>query len=463
MLLALLLATSNAFSGRSPGSVCRFPCEGRIHCQRRIMCSSVRGLFLTALTLMIATAHEGCSDHHDHDHHDHGHTDEHVHGHHHDHHHGHHHHHHHEAAASLSLPDLALAFKNSAIDLCPWLLTGLVVTVVWQDLLGSLLHMSSLSRFLMLDTKGGTGVFTLMKVCVTAALLGLAVPLCSCGAVPLALALSASGHAPAAVVTFLTAAQSAGVDSFVLSVGLLGWSAAFFRLVGASVISISAGMAVGRVPPRVGAAENGVSKKESSKGWSWWGKVRRISSLLREVWPVLTLGLVASTVAERVVGAGGLTIASQFYGSDFVLRTSVIVLSLPFQLCEHGVVSFAQALHRAGASPGLCQAFLLVAPATNVTTIAAVLRSAGNSAAVAVRCVVGICGAALAISYFTDFVLADSFDLSMEQPASAFELPSWWVNGSVYVVGALLIFSFVTPLLQPGSASQSDAKKKKNN
>lgn len=76
---------------------------------------------------------------------------------------------------------------------------------------------------------------------------GLATPLCSCGALPMALSLSAAGSAPAAVVSFLTAAQSAGLDSVVFTNGMMGWQVALYRLFGSLLIAVASGVAVGNI------------------------------------------------------------------------------------------------------------------------------------------------------------------------------------------------------------------------
>ena len=49
--------------------------------------------------------------------------------------------------------------------------------------------------------------------CAKAAAVGLATPLCSCGAIPIAVGLHAAGASLPAVVAFLTASQGAGLDS----------------------------------------------------------------------------------------------------------------------------------------------------------------------------------------------------------------------------------------------------------
>ena len=63
---------------------------------------------------------------------------------------------------------------------------------------------------------------------------------------------------------------------------------------------------------------------------------------------------------------------------SLLARIIIVVGALPFQLCEHGVVSFAAALQKAGASHGTAHAFLLAAPATNLSTIGALVKCTGD-------------------------------------------------------------------------------------
>lgn len=308
-----------------------------------------------------------------------------------------------------------------------------------------------------------------------ASLLGLATPLCSCGAIPLALALGAVGCAPAAVVSFLTAAQSAGLDSVAITFGILGWQTALFRLVGAFSLSVAAGAAVGHVSggrssgtaaPSAAASvvEDASSPERRRSKRTWSSRVRKVYALLDETWFVLALGLLATTIAESLFGAADLVrvvdstdvsetaapalppLRSRSAWSDLVLRLTVIFGGLPFQLCEHGVVSFARALQQSGVSPGLAQAFLLCAPATNIGTLATVMRSTGNSPVAAMRSAVAICVVGLLLSYFVDSVFPERLSLIDDRHSlanSSVTLPSWWIRSSVYVVGAMLALSIV--------------------
>merc|ERR1719444_266089 len=60
--------------------------------------------------------------------------------------------------------------------------------------------------------------------------IGLASPLCSCGTLPIGIGMAGAGAAPSAVVAFLIAAQSAGIDSLIFTFGVLGRNVALARL-----------------------------------------------------------------------------------------------------------------------------------------------------------------------------------------------------------------------------------------
>eukprot|EP00946_MAST-07B_sp_MAST-7B-sp1_P003046 g3046.t1 len=452
-----------------------------------------------------------------------------------------------DGAAAGSIPLLEqLAAK--AADACPWLLVGLLSSVALQS---ANLPVERL-RYWLSGSKGGAApshwVFALR--CSLASLLGLATPLCSCGAFPVALSLAAQGVSPAAVVSFLTSAQSAGIDSAAITVGMLGWKMAFFRLVGAFILSVSAGLAVGRTgssqacSSSLGELKNGCKKhtdnvcdsgckpkaKEQKKkihnekkmvdksrfSLNVTALVRSTYSLLDEIWPVLLLGIFVSVLVERRFGASDLAAANGSSNSmataneawepkpdwwddeedgeypeppedsqmvnessfSFLARVVVLVGALPFQLCEHGVVSFASALQKAGASYGTAHVFLLVAPATNLSTIGAVVKCTGDIWA-AMRSCVAISVSALVLSYVVEsFVFPrNSGAAFLGEAIESFVLPQWWSESSVWICGlmaakslydrARAMFSFEAErkvrdgFLLDGKETQTKAKCKK--
>ena len=128
---------------------------------------------------------------------------------------------------------------------------------------------------------------------------------------------------------------------------------------------------------------------------------------------------------------------------DLTTRVTVIVGALPFQLCEHGVVSFASALHKSGATHGTAHAFLLTAPATNIATLGAVLKTTGDTGA-ALRSAVAISALALLMSYGIDHAWeADGSGSKLGEAVETLSLPDWWSTMSVWVCGGMVGWSCV--------------------
>ena len=125
-------------------------------------------------------------------------------------------------------PSYVDGVKSEIMKATPWILVGILTTTVLDALqmplarLGGVLH--------------GAGPLT-------GALIGLATPLCSCGALPVAASFVRRGAPLSTVVAFLIASQSAGLDSAAITWGLLGARATLCRLLGALLLAIAAGLA----------------------------------------------------------------------------------------------------------------------------------------------------------------------------------------------------------------------------
>ena len=121
---------------------------------------------------------------------------------------------------------LAEVWSVSA-TLAPWLLLG--------ALAAALLHRFLPSGFVQRVARGRAGV-------VRAVLLGIPLPLCSCGVIPTGLGLRRDGASTGASVGFITATPQTGVDSMLVAAAFLGWPFAVFKAISALVIGISGGL-----------------------------------------------------------------------------------------------------------------------------------------------------------------------------------------------------------------------------
>eukprot|EP00947_MAST-08B_sp_MAST-8B-sp1_P001255 g1255.t1 len=364
---------------------------------------------------------------------------------------------------------------DKAADACPWLLLGILTTVLLQSIKLPTGRIRGLLTLPAAAQSGGAAskLAGTLWVSLVGCVIGLVTPLCSCGALPLAIGLAGAGAAPSAVVAFLTAAQSAGIDSAAMTLGILGVRATAFRLAGAAVLAIAAGVAIGPMQGSAASSSDAATtatatKAESASSSPLWRRkpaalVRTVLGLFEDIWFPIFLGIVTTVAvevfwsADRVsslippppappappatapegwdeeedgvwrpddsgVGEHGSATAAAAAAAvaasplvaalaGLVLRVVVVVGSLPIQLCEHGVVNFAAALETAGAPAGLTFAFLLSAPATNASALAVIVKTVGGNALAAVRSAAALAVTAIAMSYAVDAAVANGLDV----------------------------------------------------
>ena len=206
---------------------------------------------------------------------------------------------------SAVLAGWVLDVTDGLAEVCPWLLLGIAATLVLKSMSSVLLPNSALHKHLVLGESDSA--WSLVSVCVKATLLGLVCPLCSCGAVPLAVGLAQAGAAPAAVLSFLLAAQSSGLDSAVITWGLYGPEMALQRLLGASLLALSAGLAVGRgaaclgKPGGAGTSDDKPRQADTADVKLSRPSLRGVASMCAELMPPLFMGVLLTTLAEPLV------------------------------------------------------------------------------------------------------------------------------------------------------------------
>ena len=307
----------------------------------------------------------------------------------------------------------------------------------------------------------GNGPFAAIK----AAFIGLATPLCSCGSLPIAAGFVEAGIPLSSVVAFLTASQSAGLDSALITYGLLGPMAAFCRLLGALILAVVAGTVLKSNTRGTSSTEDKKSasagNKSANGGQSSLGGIvsKFLSELVdtaTEIMPLVVIGLAISTFA--VHAAPMLTAPFDAMKSDdeniigsFILRIGVLASALPLQLCEHTTAALAAGIEKAGGSAGLAFAFLLSAPATNLPSLLLLTRTSGAYGRfTALKVAMALSGTALVLSYAIDFA---GIDLLVVKEAESdavemAELPGRFITASPWIAGTLMLAGIAKRLRQ---------------
>lgn len=335
---------------------------------------------------------------------------------------------------------------NAGVDASPWLLLGLLCTALLQAFQPSA---ETLQRHL-----AGRGFVVVAK----GAVLGLLVPLCSCGALPLAMGLAAAGAAAPAIIAFLVASQSAGLDSLLFTVGVLGPAAAAWRMLAAALVAIAAGLSA-PVGHRPEAAPSCAGKKEPAQQQGslasrvCGGMHGALTTGFDEVAVSVTVGFALTAALTAVLPSGGLGLAAAFGGVGG--RAAVLAAALPMQFCEHAAVPLAVALQNAGASGGLAFATLATMPSVNLAAFGVVAALAGPAAIPRVAISIWICG--FAGSFAADWIGIQVVPVG--DPSSA--LPEWYEQASRWVMGAIAVGAVFRLLLRSVSQRQNccgDAK-----
>jgi hypothetical protein len=283
---------------------------------------------------------------------------------------------------------------NIWLELAPWLLLGAVVA--------GLMHVVVPAGWLRRQLSGRLGV-------AKAVLVGIPLPLCSCGVIPVGLGLRSEGASRGASVGFLISTPQTGVDSILVSTSFLGWPFALLKVVVALVTGLVGGVVanIGEaddVPlarsattdaehPDVGPAAT-VSRSQEF--------LRQTIDIVRSIWGWLVVGVVISAVITRVVPANSFSDVGALTGLSALLVT--LVISLPLYVCATASVPIAAALVDSGLPPGAALVFLMAGPATNVATLGAVYRTLGRRSLVVYlsTIVIGSLTAGLAFNHVID-------------------------------------------------------------
>ncbi len=291
---------------------------------------------------------------------------------------------------------IALFFQNLwqvFLDLSPSLLLGLVLAGLLHVYLPKGLVYRSMSR----PDLGSAW---------RASLIGVPMPLCSCGVVPAALALKNEGASKGATTSFLISTPQTGVDSVLVSASFLGWPFALFKLVAAFVTGLMGGTLVNRFTDHqpwlpVADAQQQRAEEDGSKP----AKVLHyaVFDLMGAIDLWILAGVIAAALITTLVPAD--FFSDRAWSSGIIGMLVVLSISLPLYVCTTGSVPIAASLIAAGMPAGSALVFLMAGPATNLATIGAVYRALGGRVLVIYLGTVIVMSIAMGLGF--DFVLGD--------------------------------------------------------
>ena len=183
-----------------------------------------------------------------------------------------------------SLWDIMLA-------LAPWLILGAA--------LSGLIHVLLPSDFVRRHLTGRGSV-------VKAVMLGVPLPLCSCGVIPAGLGLKKDGASDGAAVGFLISTPQTGVDSVLVAAAFLGWPFAIFKLVAAAATGLLGGVLTEHLGGQRHELDGAADPSDSHARAGIAAGVAHADDLIQSIWGWLAVGVVVSAAITTFLPANAL-------------------------------------------------------------------------------------------------------------------------------------------------------------
>jgi len=251
------------------------------------------------------------------------------------------------------------------VQMAPYLLFGFLMAGVLSVLI---------SRDYVRRHLGGRGWLASVK----AAVVGVPMPICSCGVIPLAASLRKHGASRGATASFLASTPQTGIDSLMVTYALLGWVFAVFRAVVAFLSGIICGTAVEAVSQKE-TQTDAPGEDECCQPNQQPAILRMLKygfiSLPRDIGKAMVLGIVVSGIISGLVPDN--FFADKLGGSPIAMLL-MLVIGIPLYVCSTASVPIALAFIKAGLSPGAALVFLITGPATNAATLTTLWQIIGK-------------------------------------------------------------------------------------
>jgi hypothetical protein len=203
-----------------------------------------------------------------------------------------------------------------------------------------------------------------------AALLGVPLPLCSCGVIPTGISFYKSGASKGSSVAFLISTPQTGMDSIMVTYSLLGLPMAIIK----PFIALFTGFLGGVLTNIFGKEKKGPEYSDNISDDTKNGSDRSISAMLRyafidfleDIAKWLVIGLLIAALMDIVIPDSFFT---AYLGNDYLEMLLILLAAIPLYVCATGSIPIAAILMLKGLSPGAAIVFLMAGPATNAATM----------------------------------------------------------------------------------------------
>ena len=303
-------------------------------------------------------------------------------------------------------------FRYVFSAMAPWLLMGYFLAGV----IAFFLKPEQVKKHL-----GGRGMMPVLK----AVLIGIPLPVCSCGVIPIAAALRNEGAEKSSCGAFFISTPQTGIDSVIVTASMMGWPLAVIRIVVALFSGLTGGMLISLLasePYRSGVPSSVPEKEKKSCCCCCKGEKKDKKSIkdavififsygflrmMKSTGPSLLLGMFIAALVQQLLPADfG---AKYLCGNMFLEFAVVLIFSIPLYICSSASVPVALTLILKGFSPGAALVFLVAGPTIHSVSITSMRQIIGAKAAILAIAAIALWAviAGTAVNYFNVAVNID--------------------------------------------------------
>lgn len=330
-------------------------------------------------------------------------------------------------------------------EMSPFLLLGFLFAGILHEFIPQTVYRKSLAK----------GDF---RSVLLAALIGVPLPLCSCGVLPTAMSLRREGVSKGATVSFLISTPQTGVDSIIATASLLGLPFAVIRPIVAFVTALLGGCMVNKFCKEEEAA---TIEKHSDTAGNKGFVAKCIGSLkyafvdmLQDIGKWIVIGLVIAAAITVLVPDGFFT---AYNDKPIVSMLIVLAFSIPMYLCATGSIPIAAALMLKGLSPGAALVLLMAGPATNTAAILVINKVLGKRTMILYLFTIIV--SAIGFGLLIDYIMPQEWFQThivpqgdMSDCCSA-HATAWWKWASSVLFTILIIVAFAIKYFEPKNST----------
>lgn len=338
-------------------------------------------------------------------------------------------------------------------EMSPFLLLGFLIAGLMHAYIPSQYYSRYLSR-------------QNIRSVINAALLGIPLPLCSCGVIPTAMSLHREGASKGATVSFLIATPQTGVDSIIATYSLMGLPFAIIRpivalftaLFGGLLVNINSKHEKDHCLQEEETKEShccchhheheedncGCQHAEVKQNMNFGQKLKvaleyAFVDMMEDIGKWLVIGLVVAALITVLVPNSFFAV---FAGNTWLSILLVLLISIPMYICATGSIPIAVALMLKGLTPGAALVLLMAGPAANMASILVIRQRLGGKTLASYLTAI-ISGAIIAAIGFDYLLPRHWFTDSLVQMQEHSDTGTWFQWGCTALLVLLLLYALI--------------------